>query len=33
LGGAAQHTAAANFSLERMVEETEAIYRAELQEV
>ena len=33
LGGAAQHTAAANFSLERMIEETEAIYRAELQEV
>ena len=33
LGGAAQHTAAANFSLERMIEETEAIYQAELQEV
>jgi glycosyltransferase involved in cell wall biosynthesis len=33
LGGAAQQAAAANFSLERMIEETEAIYRAELQEV
>ena len=33
LGGAAQQLAAANFSLERMIAETEAIYRAELQEV
>jgi glycosyltransferase involved in cell wall biosynthesis len=33
LSEAAQHAAAANFSLERMIEETEAIYRAELQEV
>ena len=33
LSGAAQHAAAANFSLERMIAETEAIYRAELQEV
>ena len=33
LSGAAQHAAAANFSLERMIAETEAIYRTELQEV
>ncbi len=32
-GITAQHAAAANFSLERMIAETEAIYRAELQEV
>jgi glycosyltransferase involved in cell wall biosynthesis len=33
LGVAAQHVAAANFGLERMIAETEAIYRAEVQEV
>ena len=33
LSGAGQHAAAANFSLERMIKETEAIYQAELQEV
>jgi glycosyltransferase involved in cell wall biosynthesis len=33
LGGAAQQAAAANFGLERMIAETEAIYRAEVQEV
>jgi glycosyltransferase involved in cell wall biosynthesis len=33
LGVAAQQVAAANFSLERMIEETEAIYRVEVQKV
>jgi len=33
LGGAAQQAAAANFSLDRMIAETEAIFRAELKEV
>ena len=33
LGGAALHAAAANFGLERMIAETEAIYRTELQKV
>lgn len=33
LAGAAQQTAAANFSLDRMIAETEAIYQAELQKV
>jgi len=31
LGGAAQQAAAANFSLERMIAETEAVYRAEVE--
>ena len=33
LGVAAQEAAAANFSLERMIEETEAIYRAEVEKI
>lgn len=33
LGGVAQQVASANFSLERMIAETEAIYRAEVEQV